>query len=127
MNATKSATAVRIKADFGYYYGTFNAPQDGYLMGEPQYDYRTGREYSEPLEFASVAEAFAYLTKGSHGCYPSEVLACDYDGDGDFSVSGTYYTFHGQHSRPVYTIVSRKSGRCTKAIKAECDRINDNA
>ena len=98
---------VRIKANMGYYTGTLNAPKDGYLMG---YDTTT------PLEFAAVADAYAYLTS-------SDDYYCEYDGDGDFSVGGKYETYHGQHSRPRYTIVSAKSGRCTKAIKAACEDI----
>ncbi len=128
MTTTPSATAVRIKAEFGYYYGTHNAPQDGYLMSEPQYDHMTGRETCEPLTFASVKDAYDYLTAGGYGCHPAEGLATEYNsGYGNFSASGTYVTSHGQHSRPIYTIVSAKSGRSTKAIVAECEAINNPA
>ena len=110
-------TPVRIKVVHGYYYGTINAPRDGYLMDHPIYDSRTGVEIMTTLEFASVADAVGYLTTMEDG------PLTDYDGNGDYSVSGTYYAAHGQHSRPVYTIVARASGRCTKAIVAACDAI----
>jgi len=119
----KETQSYRIKAEFGYFANTYNAPADGYLMGDPVIDYRTGREHRQPMEFDTVADAYDYLTAGGHGHHPAEGLACDYDGDGQFSVGGTYYTSHGHHSRPVYTIVSRASGRCTKAIIAECDLL----
>ena len=122
---TTTTTAVRIKAEFGFYSGTFNAPQDGYLS-YPKYDRMTGRDITSPLEFSSVADAYAYLTGGGYGCDPADGLACEYDGAGDFSRSGHYVTSHGQHSRPVYTIVSAKSGRCTKAIIAACEEIQSN-
>jgi len=119
----------RIKAEFGYFYNTYNAPADGYLMGDPIIDYSTGREYCRPMEFETVADAFSYLTEQGvdtpYGRGDAEGPEADYDGDGQFSAGGTYYTSHGQHSRPVYTIVSRASGRCTKAIIAECDNINN--
>jgi hypothetical protein len=118
-----TTTAVRIKAEYNYYHGTLNCPQDGYLMSEPEYDSYTGREAYRPLEFDSVADAYAYLTGGGYDCHPSEGLALEYDGAGRFSRGGTYVTRHGQHSRPNYTIVSRKSGRCTKAIVEECDKV----
>jgi hypothetical protein len=116
---TTITTAIRIKADFGYYPGTYNAPQDGYIMGCPKYDSRTGRESCLPLEFETVEDACDYLTESSN----YDAMHCEYDGNGDFSRSGQYVTNHGQHSRPVYTIVSAKSGRCSKAIKAACDLI----
>lgn len=118
-----NTTPVRIKADFGYFQGTYNAPTDGYLHGPEQYDGRTGEIYRRPLEFKSVQEAYDYLTNSEP--YDQDAMFCDYDGDGQFSVSGTYVCSHGQHSRPNYTIVSRKTGRCNKAIIAECDRINN--
>ena len=121
MKILNTTTAVRIKAEMGYYPGTHNAPQDGYLMGRPTYDRMTGRDITSPLEFASVAEAYAYLTNSDH--YSQDAMFCEYDGAGDFSRSGQYVTSHGQHSRPVYTIVSAKSGRCTKAIVAACEEI----
>jgi hypothetical protein len=93
---------VRIKANMGYYTGALNTPKDGYL----------------PLGFDTVAHACAYLTND---------YSCEYDGDGDFSVGGKYEMRHGQHSRPRYTIVSAKSGRCTKAIKADCEDIQSNS
>jgi len=120
---TTTTTAVRIKAEYNYYYGTFNCPQDGYLMTEPQYDSYTGRETSQPMEFASVEDAYAHMTGGGYECHPAEGLACEYDGDGRFSKGGTYVTRHGQHSRPNYTIVGARSGRCSKAIVTECDKI----
>ena len=113
----------RIKADFGYYSNTYYAPQDGYLQGDEQCDRRTGRYYTEPMTFDSVRAAGDYLTGGGYGCNPLDGLACDYDGEGQFSVGGTYVTAHGQHSRPNYTLVSRASGRCTKSIMAGCDAI----
>jgi hypothetical protein len=122
---TTTAIACRIKADYGYYSGTFHAPSDGYLMGEPNYDHFTGRESCSPLDFDTVEAAYKYLTGGGCDCHPSEGRSCEYDGgDAKFSRGGTYVTAHGQHSRPRYTIVSRKSGRCTKAIIAECERIS---
>ena len=124
--STTTATTFRIKADWGYFPGTFHAPTDGYLMGEEQYDGFTGKTFSNPLEFATVEEAFVYLTERSQETpygY-SDAMDCEYDGDGQFSVGGTYVTSHGQHSRPRYTIVSAKSGRCNKAIIAECAKLS---
>ena len=120
---TTTKTAVRIKAEYNYYYGTFNCPQDGYLMSEPKYDGFTGRETCSPLDFESVAEAYDYLTRGGYDCHPADGLALEYDGDGKFSRGGTYMTHHGQHSRPRYTIVGARSGRCSKAIVTKCDKI----
>ena len=124
MTTTPTTTAVRIKAEFGYYYGTCNAPQDGYLRGYPKYDRMTGRDIAIPLEFGSVAEAYAHLTDCDQ--YSQDAMFCEYNGSGDFSRSGQYVTSHGQHSRPVYTIVSAKSGRCTRAIVAACEEIQSN-
>lgn len=118
---TTNATAVRIKANYGYFSGTYNAPKNGYLQGPEQYDGHTGRKWTAPLEFDSVKAAYDYLTNSD--AYYQDAMFCEYDGDGQFSVGGTYVTSHGQHSRPVYTIVSAKSGRCNKSIIAECDRI----
>jgi hypothetical protein len=112
----------RIKADFNYYAGTFYAPKNVYLMSEPEYDSRTGREYQTPLEFDSVGDAFDHLT--SHHDGYTHGTGCEYDGDGHFSVGGTYVTAHGQHSRPVYTVVSRRSGRCNQQIVAACDKLH---
>ena len=120
---TTTTTAFRIKAEYNYYHGAYNAPGNGYLMSEPTYDGFTGRETCSPLEFASVAEAYAYLTGGDYNCHPAEGLRLDYDGGGQFSRGGTYVTHHGQHSRPNYIIVGARSGRCTKAIIAECDKL----
>jgi hypothetical protein len=116
MTTMKSKT-YRIKAARNYYHGTYNAPRDGYLLSAPQYDPRTGREYCEPLEFDSVEEAYQHLGD------PSGPLGLDYDGDGTFSVGGTYVTHHGQHSRPRYTIVNRATGRVSKAIVRACDAL----
>ena len=117
---TETATTYRIKAEFNYYSGTFNAPADGYLMGYPKYDSYTGKETSAPLDFGSVEEAHEYLTLADDSY---DAMYCTYDGLGQYSVSGSYGTHHGQYSRPTYTIVSAKSGRCTKAIIAECEKI----
>ncbi len=118
----------RVKAAFGYYPGTYIVPQDGYLMGYPTCDRMTGCDITSPLEFASVAEADAYLTDqgidSPHGHLPADGPSAAYDGRGQYSADGTYYTAHGQHSRPVYTIVSRASGRCNKAIIVACDAIH---
>lgn len=122
ITATSTATTVRIKAAYNYYPGTCNAPQDGYLMGHPTYDGFTGRESCAPLDFASVADAYAYLANDDESS--QDAMFCEYDGAGDFSRSGQHVTRHGQHSRPVYTIVAAKSGRCTKAIIAACDALN---
>lgn len=113
-----STTQVRIKVEWGYCSGTYNAPQDGYLMGSPKWD--GIREYAEPLDFASVREAYEFLIRSD--AWHQDSMYCQYDGDGQFSVGGQYVCAHGQHSRPVYTIVGRKSGRCTKAIIAELDQ-----
>lgn len=112
----------RIKAEHNYYSGTLYAPKDGYLMDYPVYDPSTKKEYSDPLEFDSVEDAYKYLTNCDE--LTREAMFCDYDGDGCFSRGGIYVTHHGQHSRPRYTIVSAKSGRCTKAIVSECEKIN---
>jgi hypothetical protein len=119
----KKATTYRIKAEYGYYAGTLHAPQDGYLMDEPEYDIWPGRETCSPMTFETIADAYEYLTGGGYDWHPSEGLACEYDGKGSFSVGGTYVTRHGQHSRPHYSIVSAKSGRTNKAIVAACDEI----
>ena len=125
---TDTETSYRIKAAFGYYPSTIYAPADGYLTGPEEYDYLTGRTFCEPLEFSSVADADAYLTEqgtdSPHGYLDADGPAVAYDGRGQYSANGIYCTAHGQHSRPVYTIVSRASGRCTKAIIAACDAIH---
>ena len=121
---TTITTAVRIRANTGYYQGTCNAPQDGYLMGYPKYDRVSGRDIASPLAFASVADAYAYLTNSDH--YSQDAMFCKYEGAGHFSRSGQYVTSHGQHSRPIYTIVSAKSGRYTRAIGAACEDIQSN-
>lgn len=90
-------------------------------MGRPKYDPRTGRDYSSALEFATVKAAYDYLAASGDDY---DAMHCGYDGDGNFSVNGQYTTLHGQHSRPVYTIVSAKSGRCNKAIVAACDSLD---
>ena len=100
----------RIKVEYGYYHGTLNAPEDGYL-----YD---GHEESI-LEFDDPKGAYEYLTSKSNWDSPY----CDYDGEGRFSVGGTYMTSHGQHSRPVYTVVGAKSGRPSKWIVEALDKI----
>lgn len=110
--STTTETQVRIKAKFGYYANTYNAPKDGYLCDE----------HGAPLEFDSIKSAYAHLTNSD--CYDQNAMFCEYDGDGNFSVSGPYECAHGQHSRPVYTVVSRKSGRCTKGIISECDALD---
>jgi hypothetical protein len=120
---TQSPT-YRIKAQFNYYAGTYNVPSDGYLMDDPSYDDFTGRDKCDIMEFETVRDAYDYLTGGSYYSHPSEGLRTDYNGNGCFSKGGTYVCYHGQYSRPNYQIVSRKSGRCTKAIIAECDAIN---
>jgi len=116
-----TSTAVRIKAEFGYYPGTHHAPKDGYLMDHPEYDHRTGKTSSRPLEFSSVSAAYSHLTNSE----PSDpdAMFCEHDGEGRFSVGGRYECSHGQHSRPVFTIVSAKSGRCNRSIIAECERL----
>lgn len=106
---TNIAAAVRIKAEYGYHHGTLNAPKDGYLKTPCG---------SSPLEFETVQGAYDYLTADDGG---HDAMCCGYDGDGTFSTSGVYVTSHGQHSRPRFTIVSAKSGRCTKAVIAACD------
>lgn len=108
----------KIKASFGYYIGTYNAPVDGYLMDSPRYDSRTGRVSSSPLEFETVKAAYDYITASSDDAY--DAMHCAYDGDGVFSRWPICHL-----SRPVYTIVSAKSGRCTKSIIAACDALND--
>ena len=125
MTTTTTTTAItyRIKADYGYYTNTFHAPSDGYLMGEPYYDHFAGRESCSPLDFTTVEAAYKYLVGGGYDCHPSDGRSCEYDGAAKFSRGGAYVTAHGQHSRPRYTIVSRKSGRCTKSIMDECDQI----
>ena len=117
-NATNAtlATPVRIKVAWGYYANAVCAPADGYLMVRERYDPQTGRCSRHPLEFQTVQAARDCLVSADR-------LALDYDGNGQFSCGGTYYTAAGQHSRPTYTIVSRRTGRCTKAIVAECDRL----
>ena len=117
--STNTITTYRIKADYGYYSNTYNAPKDGYLLDEPTYDRRTGKETAEPLTFNSIEKAHEHLTS-SHDGYGT---GCEYDGDGTYSMSGTYTTAHGQHSRPRYTIVNTASGRCNKAIIAACDKL----
>ena len=114
-------TEYRIKVEWGYYAGTYNAPKDGCLMDSPQYDSRTGREYSEPLTFDSIREAFDHLTQPHDGF--TRGTGCEYDGSGVFSMPGTYRAAHGQHSRPYFQIVSRTSGRRNKEIVAACDAI----
>ena len=109
MTTTPTPT-FRILADFGYYYGTLNAPKDGYLT-DP---------YGEPREFDSVKDAVSFLTNKTD---QYDAMHCVHDGDATFSVDGNYQASHGQHSRPVYTIVSRASGKCTKAIKSEVEAI----
>ena len=108
----------RIKADYNYYSGTLNYPANGYVMGEEKYDSWTDKTTREPLGFESIRDAYDHLTSGDYGDHPSDGLACEYDGDGNFSVAGTYVTHHGQDSRRVYQIVNAKSGRCNKAIIA---------
>ena len=114
-------TTYKIKAENGYYSNTYNAPKDGYLMDAPSYDGFTGRETCEPLEFESIGDAWEFLTNRDE--WNQNAMCCEYDGDGKFSVGGQYVTSHGQHSRPRYTIVSAKSGRCNKEIIAECDKL----
>ena len=116
-----STSPVRIKAEYNYYHGTLNVLPDGYLMSHPTYDSFKGRETSAPLEFESVKDAYERLTSSEE--HEQDAMFCEHDGNAKFSVGGTYVTNHGQHSRPTYTIVSAKSGRCNKAIIAECEAI----
>lgn len=120
-------TTYRIKADYCYYSRSYGAPVNRYVMGEGGYDSFTGKETREPLDFESIQDAYDHLTGGGRDSHPSDGLACDYDGNGNFSVGGTYVTHHGQHSRPVYQIVSAKSGRCNREILAACEKISANA
>lgn len=113
---TITVTPVKIKAEWKYYYNTFNAPEDGYLHPEWM---------EAPMEFASVRNAYDFLTDTDADIYDAEWTGLVYEGDGEFRARGVYVTSHGQHSRPVFTVVSAKSGRCTKAIIAECDAIYD--
>jgi len=121
---TTTTTPVRIKAAFGYYSETLNAPEDGYLCRDyPNYNQTTGKEVWPILEFDSVKEAVDYLTEPRNDSNQGDAMDCEYDGGGDFSFAGSFECAHGQNSRPVYTIVSRASGRCTKAIKSEIQNI----
>ena len=121
---TKTKQPVRIKVDFGYYPDTYCAPQNGYLRcASPEYDRQTGKWFCRILDFNSVADAIDHLTHPlSDSCYQG-ALECDYDGDGEFVFGGPFQMAYGQHSRPVYTIVSRTSGRCNKSILSEIERI----
>lgn len=119
-----NSTTYRIKADYGYFSNTLRAPKNGYVMGLPTYDSFTGREFQSPLEFEAIEDAHNYITAKGDGYYEDpEGLGCEYDGKGSYSVGGQYVCNHGQHSRPVYTIVSAKSGRCNKEIIAACDNL----
>lgn len=99
----------KIKINNHYYSGTFGAPTEGYLREPSDERGRPGA----PLEFASVADAYDYLTRRDGMWW------FGYCGDGEFSPVGEYICQHGQYSRPVATIVNAR-GRTTKAIIAEC-------
>ena len=122
-STTMKTITYRIKADYGYYSNTHNAPQNGYLMDDSTYDRHTGREHAEPLTFDSVEAAHKHLTS-EHDGY-THGTGCEYDGDGTYSMAGTYETRHGQHSRPRYTIVNAKSGRSNKSIITACEILNN--
>ena len=66
-----------------YYTGTFNAPQEGYVLDED--DEGGVSYYQEPLEFETVTEAEAWIKEEQSG--------------------GTYYLGHGEASRPSYKII----------------------
>lgn len=110
-----------IKAQYYYYAGTYNAPQDGYLMDLPSYDSFTGKETQDRLLFDTIQDAVDYLTNDDGGY---EAMCCTYDGDARFSVDGgPYVCSHGQYARPDYTIVSASSGRASKALIAQVDAM----
>ena len=89
--ATQVAASYYIRAEFFYYSGTFNAPQDGALRDE------MGRR----LEFGTREEAAEYLTD-SDGEFES--MGCREHAAGKYSPAGTYYLSHGEYSSPTYTI-----------------------
>lgn len=74
--ANESATDVRIWCEPNYYVGTLGAPIGHYVYEEDTYD-------RDPLVFATVADAQAWI---------------------DRAESGTYYLSHGEAGRPAYTI-----------------------
>jgi hypothetical protein len=72
-----------IRASYSYYSGTFNAPKNGAI-----------RDCNgERLEFDTREQAVKFLNE-----------RCEENSDGSFSAAGTYYTAHGEYSRPVYRI-----------------------
>ena len=106
MKNTKQMHRYYIRAEFFYYSGTFNAPEDGALRDH----------YGDRIEFSSRAEAESYLTEERSEWEP-DTMGCSKLECGKFSFDGTYYTTHGEYSRPVYTIL-KVPARATLA-KAE--------
>jgi hypothetical protein len=113
ISAIAPATSYRIRADFYFYAGALHAPKSGYLMGPEDYDGR--RVICAPLEFSRLEDAYNFLV-GEPSRFFDGGLVCD--PDGSFSAPGVYVTRHGEYSRPVYRIVSAKTGRSSKAILA---------
>ena len=88
---TQVAAKYYIRAEYFYFAGTFNAPQDGALRDE------SGRR----LEFATREQAAEYLA-GTDG--ELESMGCREHAAGKYSPAGTYYLSHGEYSSPTYTI-----------------------
>lgn len=92
--ATELADRYYIRAKYFFYYGTFNAPEDG-----PICDYEGSR-----LEFSSRNEAIEYLRQ-EKGCREHR--------PGKFSPAGRYYLSHGEYSSPTF-MVQKVPGRKIK-------------
>jgi hypothetical protein len=88
------AASYYIRAEYFYYAGTFNAPQDGALR-----DVAGNR-----LEFSTREEASAHLCEERDEWNFNHAMGCKENTSGKYSFYGTYVCRHGEYSRPVYAI-----------------------
>jgi hypothetical protein len=92
--AAKPAISYYIRAEFFWYPGTYGAPQNGALRDEA----------GNRLEFATRAEAAAYLCEERDEWNYDTAMGCSQNASGTYSFAGTYICSHGEYARPLYAI-----------------------
>ena len=92
---TETSSRYYIHVECFYYSGTFNAPKSGFLRGMD----------GNKLLFATREQAVEYLTTKDIGY--GNTMGCTRNSDDSYSYDGTYWTSHGEYTRPVYRIIRK--------------------